>query len=107
MKYEVILTDLAKQDLREIAFYVANISCDTGVARKFIEKLMEKCLDLDLFPNAGALPKDRVLKSRGFRFVSYKNYLIFYLVDEENKVVYVVSVFNSRRDYMRVIKRIK
>ena len=57
------------------------------------------------FPESGALPRDRVLRSIGFRFLVYKDYLLFYKYEKAEERVYVVAVFNGKRDYMRVMKR--
>lgn len=105
MSYAVRFTDTAKEDLRDIAFWIAEKSQDVDVARQFVRELRKKCMELEVFPNGGGIPKDRVLKSAGFRFVVYKDYLIFYLVDEDKKYVNVMAVFNARRDYMRVMKK--
>ena len=83
MSYTVRLTDTAKQDLREIAFRIAEQSKDIEIAKRFVGELREVCKKLDTFPNAGAIPKDRVIRSAGYRFTVNKEYLIFYLVDEE------------------------
>lgn len=104
MSYTVRLTDTAKQDLREIAFWIADQSKDPEIAKRFVEELRTECKKLDTFPYAGAFPKDRVLKSVGYRFMVHKEYLIFYLLDEEEKQVNIMAIFNSKKDYMRVMK---
>ena len=93
MSYTVRLTDTAKQDLREIAFWIAEKSKDREIAKRFVGELRETCRKLDTFPNAG------------YRFTVHKEYLIFYLVDEEEKQVNVMTIFNAKKDYMRVMKR--
>ena len=103
MNYEVILTDTAKEDLREIALYLAKQTGDRSVAKRFVAELRDKCRELEVFPNSGALPRDRILKSMGYRFVVHKNYLLFYLVDDEKKTVSVMAIFNGKRDYLRVM----
>ena len=105
MSYTVRLTDTAKQDLREIAFWIAEQSKDKEIAKRFVGELRETCKKLDTFPNAGAIPKDRVIRSEGYRFTVHKEYLIFYLVDEEKKQVNVMTIFNAKKDYMRVMKK--
>ena len=105
MSYTVRLTDTAKQDLREIAFWIAEQSKDKEIAKRFVGELRETCKKLDTFPNAGAIPKDRVIRSEGYRFTVHKEYLIFYLVDEEKKQVNVMAIFNAIKDYMRVMKK--
>ena len=42
MSHRVILTETAKRDLREIAFYIAEQSKDKEIARQFVNELREK-----------------------------------------------------------------
>jgi len=105
MSYTIRLTDTAKQDLREIAFWIAEQAKDTAIAKRFVEELRNECKKLETFPSAGAIPKDRVLKSMGYRFTSHKDYLIFYQINEEEKQVDIMAIFNAKRDYMRVMRK--
>ncbi len=104
MNYTVVITDTAKQDLREIAVWIANQSKNIETAKRFVNELRESCQKLCKFPSTGSFPRDHVLKSAGFRFVTHKDYLVFYLIDEENKTVNVMAIFNAKKDYMRVMK---
>ena len=105
MNYTVVVTDTAKQDLREIAFWIAEQSKDIETSKRFVSELKAACCKLDTFPDSGALPKDRILKSMGYRFIVHKDYLIFYLVDEVSATVNVMSIFNAKKDYMRVMRK--
>ena len=106
MSYTVKITDTAKNDLREIAFYIADSAKNVDVALKFVRELQERCGQLVNFPNSGAFPKDRILKSSGYRFLTHKEYLICYTVDEDNKTVYVSAFFNAKKDYLRVLNKL-
>ena len=66
MSYTVRLTDTAKQDLREIAFWIAEKSKDREIARRFVGELRETCRKLDTFPSAGGIPKDRIIHTEGY-----------------------------------------
>ena len=105
MNYTVNLTNTAMQDLREIAFRIYDQSQDLDIAKRFVEELRAECHRLESFPYAGALPKDRILRSSGYRFIVYKDYLIFYLVDKSLYSVNILAIFNARMDYMRAMKR--
>ena len=104
MSYRVLVTDTAKQDLREIALYILEESGSAETAKQFVNELRSECEKLTDFPNAGALPKDRILMSLGYRYIPHKDYLIFYSVDEAQKTVHILSVFNAKKDYMRVMR---
>ena len=106
MSHRVILTETAKRDLREIAFYIAEQSKDKEIARQFVNELREKCSRLGEFPQAGALSKDHVLRNLEYRFISHKEYLFFYSVDEKEQAVNVLAIFNARKDYLRVMNRL-
>ena len=105
MKCRVEFTDTAKSDLREIAVRIAEFSKDRNLAIRFVKELQEKAKILEQFPECGSIPRDRVLRSSGYRFLSHKDYLLFYLYEEAENRVYIVAIFNGRRDYMRVMKK--
>ena len=105
MSYQVLFTITAKQDLRDIALNIADISKNTDIAVGFVNEMQKKCEQLIDFPESGALPNDRVLRSLGYRFLIYKDYLMFYTVDHESETVYIQAAFNAKRDYTRVLKK--
>ena len=104
MSYAVVITDTAKQDLRDIAIWIAEQSKDIETAKRFVDELRGKCKKLERFPSKGSFPRDRVLKSAGFRFVTHGEYLVFYLIDKESKTVNVMAIFNAKKDYMRAMR---
>lgn len=105
MSCSVKLTLTAKEDLRSIAFYIAEQSKDKAIAANFVWELSEKCKVLEEFPESGSVPKDRIMMSAGYRFLTHKDYLIFYKYEKEENTAYILAVFNAKRDYMRVMKK--
>lgn len=61
--------------------------------------------NLEILPESGSLPKERVLVSNGYRFLIHDNYLMFYYYVKEENTVYVNAVFNAKQDYTRVMKK--
>ena len=102
MSCKVIFTDTAKSDLLDIARSLAEISKDKAFAVRFVRELQQETARLERFPESG--PRDRVLKSSGDRFLVHGDYLLFYLYEKEKNAVYVMAVFNGKRDYMRVMR---
>ena len=72
MNCRILVTDTAKTDLRDIAVYIADLSKDKNLAIRFVKELQEKTKILEQFPENGATPRDRVLKSNGYRFLVTK-----------------------------------
>lgn len=104
MSTQIVFTETAKTDLREIAIYIANLTKDKNHAIRFVKELQEQTKQLEQFPESGSIPRDRVLKSNGFRFLTHKDYPLFYRYEKDENRVYVLSIFNDRRDYLRVMK---
>lgn len=105
MNYVVNLTDTAKQDLQDIAIWIARKSKDIEVAKIYVRELREECIKLASLPDKGAFPKDRILRSAGYRYIVYKEYLIFYLIDNEQNTVNIMSIFSAKRDYFKVMRK--
>lgn len=106
MKYTIEFTETAKSDLRDIAVYIAEQSKDKDIAKRFVKELTDRCVVLEDFPLSGAIPKDRTTMCSGYRFLVHKEYLIFYCADETQSKVYVSAVFNAKKDYTRVLKKL-
>ena len=47
---------------------------------------------------------ETILKSGGDRFLVHGDDLLFYLYEKEKNAVYVMAVFNGKRDYTRVMR---
>lgn len=105
MSCRVEFTDTAKYDLREIAFYIADQSQEKSVAVRFVTELQEKCKILEDFPESGAIPRDRMMKSTGHRFLVHGDYLIFYKYETSENIAYILAVFNAKRDYMKIMRK--
>lgn len=105
MSCKIVFTDTAKSDLRDIAFYLADLSKDKALAIRFVKELQAQTRILEQFPESGAIPKDRILKSNGYRFLVYKDYLLFYQYQKAEDTAYILAIFNGKRDYMRAMKK--
>ncbi len=93
MDFKVILTDQAIDDVRSIAGYIARD--DPAGAVVFGDKLIEKALTLNKFPEQG-----RVVPEVGdpvFRELSLRPYPIIYEVDKIHQEVYIVRFWHSAR----------
>lgn len=106
MNFKVKFTDTAKEDLRNIATYIADQSKDSRVAIHFVNELRAKTKILEMFPESGAMPSDRVMRAAEYRFLVHKEYLIFYHYEHKESTSYILAVFNAKRDYTRVMRKI-
>ena len=64
--------------------------------------------NLSIFPQSHELDEDEELAKYCIRKTYYKNYKIYFLIDEPEKTVYILRVFhmlvNSREKILRIFK---
>lgn len=103
MKYKIIRTDKADEQLREIIFYIADDSGSVDIALNYLDKIETAIHRLEKFPNCGSIPRYSVLRKQGYRVLILERHLVFYKLDERNKVVTIYAIVDGRREYKNLI----
>ena len=98
MKWIVNYTISAERDLRCIYEYISNTLCAPDTAKNLIRKIMDEISSLEEMPNRFARYDNKPWYDRGLRFFSVKNYIVFYLSNEETKTVSVIRILYGGRD---------
>jgi len=101
MEYEVVFSEIAKQDLFEIYYYVA-INDSFEKADKLRKNLEQKCLTLYKYPNRGSKIREISFERPDILKIIYSPYNILYKI--ETKQVIVLSIIDERRDLMTVLE---
>jgi toxin ParE1/3/4 len=103
MKYKILRTDKAEEQLREIIFYIADDSDNAEIALGYLEKIETAINRLQEFPESGSIPRYSILKKQGYRVVIIERHLVFYKIDEEDKLVIIYAIVDGRREYRNLI----
>lgn len=103
MKYSIIRTDKADEQLREIIFYIADDSGSIDVALNYLDRIEKAINSLEDFPMSGSIPRYSILKKQGFRVLIVERHLVFYKVNEDRKEVIIYAVVDGRREYRNLI----
>lgn len=103
MKYSIVRTDKAEEQLRDIIFYMAEDSGSVDAALGYLDKLEKAIMNLEDFPYTGVKPRYSILRKQGYLVLIVEKQLVFYKVDEEKKIVTIYSVMDSRREYQNLI----
>ena len=103
MKYKVIRTDKADEQLREIIFYIADDSGSIDVALNYLDKIETAIKRLENFPNSGSIPRYSVLRKQGYRVLIVERHLVFYKVNDKEHVVTIYAVVDGRREYKNLL----
>lgn len=98
MIYEIIITEQADADLRNIYEYIAFELLSPDNAAGQIERLEKHIMGLEKFPEKFKLYEKEPWHSRGVRIMPVDNYLILYIPDKDAKIVTVIRVMYTGRD---------
>ena len=101
MKYRILYSPEAKQDLNEIWEYISEEMANPDAAANMADSIMDTIDSLHAFPERGAPLSSVTETESSYRFVLAENYMAFYRVQEDT--VYVDRIFYQRREYLRVL----
>ena len=103
MKYTVNLSSEAVNDINGIYEYIAIALGEKDIAENMIYLIEKNILSLDEMPGRYKIYDNEPWKSRGVHIMPMKKYLVFYVIDENNKAVNVFRVIYGLRDIENVL----
>ncbi len=103
MKYKVIRTDKADELIHGIILYVAE-QFGNEVAIEKLDELETAILSLGENPYRGVQPRYTILRRQGYYVLITKKDLVFYKVNEREKIVTIYAVVDQRQDYLNIIR---
>jgi plasmid stabilization system protein ParE len=101
--YSIEITDTAQNDYRELYLYLANELHVESSAKKLTHLIEEKIKNLAHFPLAFPLCPEPVLRAEEIHKMPVKKYLVFYIINDSEKKVYVLRILHSLRDYENLL----
>ena len=102
-KYRVKIVPKAEEDLDDIFYYIALELNNTRAAENMINKFSDHIIRLQAFPFSCSLVEDDLLKDKGYRKLIISNYIVFYIVNEEDQKVVIMRVLYGRKKYQDFI----
>lgn len=103
MKYKIIRTDKAEDQLRDIIYYIADDSGDLEIALGYLDKLETAINRLQDFPGSGGIPRYSILKKQGYRVVIVEKHLVFYKINQADQTVIIYAIVDGRREYLNLL----
>ena len=101
--FKINITDIAKQDIRDIINYITNELHEPVVATNIINAILDAIETLEQMPDRIALVKDKRLSALSIRPLYVKNYSIFFRIDKSLNTVDIVRVQYSHRDWASIL----
>ena len=104
MNYSLHITDIAEKDVLSTVKYITNVLKNSIAANNLLDDIERHEEILENTPNIYPFVSDEYLAKKGLKYAIIKNYLMFYTVDEENKIVNVIRFLYGRRDWKNILK---
>ena len=98
MIYEIIVTDQADADLRGVFEYIAFELLSPENAAGQLERLENRILNLEEYPEQFKLYEKEPWHSRGLRVMPVDNYLVFYIFNKDAGIVTIIRIIYAGRD---------
>jgi plasmid stabilization system protein ParE len=102
--YSVHITDIAEEDIVSTVQYVANVLTAPVAANHLLDEIEKYENILENTPNMYSFVPDEYLKVKGVKYVMVKNYMLFYTINEEEKIVTVIRFLYGQRNWKSILK---
>lgn len=102
MSYHLHITSVAERDISHAADYIEFVLKNPKAADALLEETDQKINALLPFPQEHPIVEDKLLAAWGIRFTQIKNYLAFYVI-EENQVT-VIRFLYAKSDWISILK---
>ncbi len=103
MRYAILRTDKASDQLYAIIQYIAESSGSIDVALNYLDALETEIRKLASIPHMGSYPRYSTLRKQGYRVLVVRRHLIFYKVNEVKEQVIIYAVVDARQHYVNLI----
>ena len=90
------LLDLAEEDLENAGDYIAFVLLNPIAAADTVEGIRAQIRELQFFPERHELDEDSVLAELGVRRIYFKEYKIFYKIEEDTHTVFIIRIIHMR-----------
>ena len=98
-KYKVQLSIQAKNDYKSIIRYIRYELLEPIIAEKYAELIRNELNSLEYQPQKFAIIDYDIVKKYNFRKLIIKNYIAFYRINEDEKIVNVERVLYNGTDW--------
>ena len=95
-QYKIRISELAEQDLENAGDYIAFKLLNPIAAENMVKGIREQINKLEVFPASYELDDDSILAELGIHKTYYKEYKIFYTIDDNVKKIFIVRMLHIR-----------
>lgn len=98
--FEVEFTEEYIEEIEEIYNYISKELKENNIAKRLINKINNKILDLSYLPEIYMKIGRKDMLKREYHRMTVKNYNILYTIDYEKRKVYISSILYKIKNYL-------
>jgi plasmid stabilization system protein ParE len=102
--YRLEYLPAAMRDMTDIARYISHVLFNPAAAERLADEMTEAADRLTYFPYANPVCHPIRPLHREYRRLLVRNYIMFYSVDETQKLITIMRVIYARRDYEKLLE---
>lgn len=103
-KYIVEVSETAEQDLENILMYLRYNLAGDIIADKYKLLFKQELKNLEDIASSMPILSEELTGYNNIRKINVRNYIIFYIVDEENSKVLVLRIGHAFMDWEKYLK---
>lgn len=103
-KYIVEVSETAEQDLENIISYLRYDLAGDIIADKYKMLFKQKLKDLENVAESMTILDESLTGHKNIRKINVRNYIIFYVIDEEKNKAIVVRIGHAFMDWEKYLK---
>jgi plasmid stabilization system protein ParE len=101
--YSVHITDIAEDDILATVKYIADVLKAPIAANNLLDEIEKYENILEETPNMYSFVPDEYFATKGLKYVMVGNYMMFYTINENEKIVNVIRFLYGHRDWKNIL----
>ena len=106
-KFGSRLTKRAESDLDGIVSYITVDLANPQAASDFVDKLQNTIEEARAFLESGSLVHNEFLQIENVRKKLVGNYIVYYLLDIEENIIYILRIVYGKRNLDEILKKME
>lgn len=102
--YNLEILPIAKKDMDEIIYYISHNLKNIIVSRKLLEHFIKAFDSIIDFPYGYSVYQSGKTLENEYRIFRVKNFLMFYTINEKEKVITIVRVLYQKMDVSEILE---
>lgn len=102
--YQIDFLPIAKKDIEHIIYYISHNLKNKIAAIKLRDLFINSLNDIILFPYGNSVYQSKETLKDKYRSYRVKNFIMFYTINEEKKLITIVRVLYQKMDIHNILE---